>query len=244
EEAEARYATPAKLLWDALSVLGPWSIAPQYTVARVLLDLGRALPRVDGPPAAGHDVEERPPRSFAGWYRLQYGASPELHAATVLGAMGAERAVPAEQGAALLGLPAASLVEAEDGSVGPRNRHLVRADFTEETAARNAAEMWRILHDSGRLALIEAGLYGPYNDEEQRLIRVAFRKLSGGLDLAYFVRQAHEGSASELDRALAVAVHGEVDARTRLRNAVQREEDEEILTVLDELAPAERAEVL
>src|SRR5262249_8294650 len=39
EEAEGRYATPAKLLWDALSVLGPWSIAPQYTVVRVLLDL-------------------------------------------------------------------------------------------------------------------------------------------------------------------------------------------------------------
>ena len=71
-----------------------------------------------------------------------------------------------------------------------RNRTKVRPGFSVGTAKENAKEMWRILHAGGELHLITSILYGPYNDEEQRLIRVAFRRLSGGIDFHFYVKQA------------------------------------------------------
>jgi len=319
DQAEQRFAEPSKTLWSALQGLNRSSQAPDYVAVRVLLDCFTILPRITDeakPPATfatGHDVEERPPRSFDAYYRIQYGASPKLHAAAMLRAMDKDRALDAASAAKLMGLDEALVTQplaadkADDGSIGPHNRHLVRASFSEENAKANAKEIWTILHVSdGKLSLIEAELYGPYNDEEQRLIRVAFRRLSGGFDLTFYIRQAMEvqqaiknghstsdtlaaiggmgasadylraersktqeirvgaegsqqgqdamflgggtvvthGSESELDRALAVATTGGIDARTRLWNAVKREEDGQIVHIIDELTPDERRKVL
>ncbi|HEU4614874.1 MAG TPA: hypothetical protein VFS15_22435, partial [Kofleriaceae bacterium] len=322
EQAQARFGGISKSVWDALNALSAASAAFEYTAACMLLQVGRNLPAItdapNAPPAppqttaVGHDQEERPPRSFVGFYRAQYGAHPDRHAAAVIRAMGnGKRAVPAERAAEMLkidvGLVTGPVVaDAEDSSIGPHNRHLVRADFTTEKARSNARQIWQLLHvNDGKLATIESELYGPYNDEEQRLIRVEFRKLSGGFDLTFYIqqaivarertlREAHgssglaygalastndwviaerakhsviaigaegtaegktavplggsavmiHGSATELDAALAVASHGELDAVDRVRNAVARGEDTEVLRIIDDLSVDERRQVL
>jgi hypothetical protein len=310
ERAERLFAQPAKLLWDSIGRLLPGSLAPDYVAVRVILETARSLPALtdvanqDAEPrvlavAGGHDVEERPPRSFAGYYRLHYGTSPELHLRAQVRSFGdAERPVRAELAAALVfgtsgnanydlfTRPVAG--DQDQVEIGPHNRKLVRASFTAATATANAGDIWRILHTDGKLQLIETELYGPYNDEEQRLIRLAFRKLSGGLDLTFYIRQAIDararlkanpadgsgpmglsyglldpnsqkfkvgagdaggsistrGSESELERGLAVSMAGELDVRTRVRNAVQRDEDGQVVRIVDELSPAERKQVL
>jgi len=320
ERAERLFADPAKLLWGTIGSLSPASASADYVAVRAILDLARAFPTLtdvanqQAEPrvlaiAAGHDAEERPARSFAGYYRLHYGATPERHLSAVVRSFGdADRPVKADMAAALVFGSAASTnhdvftkaetPDAEKVEIGPHNRQLVRATFTEAKAVSNAEAMWRILHTDGKLQLIETELYGPYNDEEQRLIRVAFRKLSGGLDLTFFVRQAIEarariqgqkqttlgkvatmlnpladyaideasksqgftvgaagatgdsraiatmGSESELDRGLAVAMTGELDVRTLVRNAVVRKEEGQVVRIVDDLTPAERKQVL
>ena len=43
--------------------------------------------------------------------------------------------------------------------------------------------------DAAVSRLIEATLYGPYNEEEKRLIRQAFRQLSGGIDWQFYIQR-------------------------------------------------------
>ncbi len=217
QQAKEQYQSFAKCVWDSLNSLDASAPRERYVAAQAVLVVGRTMPplivpkvpapdptKPQQPPAkgtvtagAGHDIEERPPRTFKGYYQQQYGVSLDLHAAAVIRAMRGERVVEASVAAGLLGIKAEDVsgpiaAPKEDGSVGAYNQHLVNADFTEAKAKSNAQQMWDILHggEDGSLADIQKRLYGDYNDEEQRLIRVAFRRLSGGFDLTFYIRQA------------------------------------------------------
>ncbi len=214
EQAERMFAEPAKKLWDGLSSLHQYSPEPDYTAVGVLMN-ARRMPGVPAdpkdpapaPPAPGQDgytLEERPPRSFHGYYRLHYGTSPELHAAALLRAMPDPRFVAADRAAQILGIDPKKLTGAwgtpeEKASIGAHNRHLVRASFTMQVAAAKAAQIWQILTGNARLDLIQT-ILGEHNDEEQALIRAEFRALSGGFDLTFYIRQMMAARVQERDR--------------------------------------------
>ena len=289
--ANETYAAPAKQLWACLSALHAGSSVLEYVALGGLLTMVRHLPRLDASVAAdAHAVEERPPRSFAAYYRAHYGTSVEGHVEAVLRAMPeTKRAVPLGEAARLLGLDPQRLAAppqatAEEPAIDEHNAHLVRAEFTVEDARGRALQIWQILRGRGRLETIAKQLYGDCNDEEQRLIRVAFRKLSGGYDLTFYLRQAIDaqqrrtagagfdgtlrsvplpfadadhhvtvgtpdtlhvhGTASELDRALALATVGEVDIQTRLRAAAARDNLDHVFRTLEDASPAERTAIL
>jgi hypothetical protein len=204
EQAEAVYGKAATELWDALRLLaGGGEIAViGLPIARRLLDEGRALQPLDGK-APGGEIEERPPRTFRGYYRHRYGTDPELHAAATARSFtdASLRRSVAEQ----LGLPAGAIdknptAPDETLTIGDSNRRLVRASFTVDEARARAEKMWRVLHVGGSIASITADLYGDCNDEEQRLVRIAFRELSGGFDLLFYIRQAIAAREDEKNR--------------------------------------------
>jgi hypothetical protein len=204
QQAEAAFGTTATELWDALRVL---AVAGEVAlvglpVARQALANGRALPAL-GEGAPSGETEERPPRTFRGFYRHRYGTDPELHAAaTVRTFTDADlRRSAAEQ----LGLPAGAVdhppvAPTEKLIIGDSNRKLVRASFTVDDATARAEKMWRVLHAGGSISTIVADVYGDCNDEEQRLVRIAFRELSGGFDLLFYIRQAMAAREDEKDR--------------------------------------------
>ena len=156
------------------------------------------------------------------YYHLHFGITPKNHVAQVARAYstnqkqreqrgGGGSQMPAADVASWLGVDPAILGGAVEAPLGgaPKiddsNKLLVRQGFTEATAADNAAAMWKILHEGGEIRLIEATLYGPYNDEEKRLIRLAFRQLSGGIDWQFYVQQAkyqkaHTGQMADTQR--------------------------------------------
>src|SRR5690606_20018137 len=106
-----------------------------------------------------------------------------------------QRVVPLDVAARLLGLDAQKLAghpraSKEELVIDAHNQHLVRAEFTVDQARGRARQIWEILHGSGRLETITKQLYGDCNEEEQRLIRIAFREVSGGFDLTFYIRQA------------------------------------------------------
>jgi hypothetical protein len=204
QQAEAVFGDAATALWDALRLLaGGGEIAViGLPLARQRLDEGRALRPLDDKAPSG-EIEERPPRTFRGFYRLRYGTDPELHALATVRTFSdpSIRRSAAEQ----LGLPAGAIDRDaaepdEEPTIGDRNRKLVRASFTVEEAKQRAEKMWRILHGGGSIATLIADVYGDCNDEEQRLVRIAFRKLSGGFDLLFYIRQAMAQREEEKDR--------------------------------------------
>ena len=217
EQAETMYKSCAGIVWNSLSMLHPNSPKTDYQLAGVAMN-ARKMPRVPDDPknptpagiAPGQDgytVEERPPRSFIAYYRLMYGATPDLHAAAVIRNLGDQRLVPAEEAATIVGIDPSSVTgpwkaPEEKASIGPHNRHLVRASFTKEVMEKKAAQIWQILLSSARMDLIQT-ILAEHNDEEQALIRAEFRSLSGGFDLSFYIRQmimAREAEKGRLER--------------------------------------------
>ncbi|MBP8810203.1 MAG: DUF4157 domain-containing protein [Kofleriaceae bacterium] len=202
EKAKAAFDDLADKLWAAHRTLTADSGLATYAALHAVRAVAMLVPHTDGTPVAPTDGEreEHPPISFGGYYRHKYGISPRRHTIAVVRAMPEDdREVPLDQAAAALGIPKDELLPDVTGkgrgtgealAIGEHNQHLVRAWFTVEVAEDRARQIWRLLHDSGRLEIINTQLYGDCNDEEQRLIRVAFRKLSGGIDLQFFIRQA------------------------------------------------------
>jgi hypothetical protein len=216
-EANASYSAPAEALFTAMCALNGSSDEASLAAARAKREAYVALPAVTATPAAGLSAAsaiEPPITTARGFYRSLYGVDPDRHAVELARTMvRASRrdaaAVASALGVAATGLDALADVPSEVPIIDESNRRLVRPDFTVEIATHNAAEMWRLLHGFGELHLIEAVLYGPYNDEEQRLIRVAFRRLSGGLDLQFFLQQAiHNRQAVDTYGALNFASLG------------------------------------
>ena len=295
--ADTTFAAAAKQLFDALAGLSNSSEAGAFAAAKDKLAAYAALPAA---PATTPDD----------YYRLHYGLTPTNHAVQVARAF---RKAPSgydmhnhlrgryspEAVAAMLGVAASAVTGAvatpsEEPEVDDRNRNLVRANFTRETAERNASEMWRILHEGGQLHLIQTMLYGAYNDEEQRLIRLAFRRLSGGIDWQFYVQQAKymrargqegghhrymgrtdgrpmmvgaEGTelaaedakrngyrntgvawvvadGGELDAALSVATHGELDLQAELRNALYHDSLKTVFRILERATPDQCRQIL
>ena len=212
EQGDRMYKDQAKMLWTSLGMLRPKSTLQWYQIAGTAMKF-RFLPRIpDDPtrPAAaqpaegqeGFTVEEVPPKSFSQYYRLHYGTFPDLHAAAVLRAMGEEeRAVPVDEACRALGINA-NLVTGEwvapqeKPAIGPHNRHLVRAGFDMAKAKETASEIWNVLLKDSRFDTIQ-DLLGRFIDEEQKLIRAEFRRLSGGIDLTFYVRQAIDARERE-----------------------------------------------
>jgi hypothetical protein len=215
--AEQQYAAPAKTLFEALSALNTITPENQFTAAAALRKSYEALPG-SAPSGGAIDLEAGhglgAPKNSVDHYRLQYGLTPENHAAQIARAFRARSTADKaqEMGDRKLGNGAAHTpkqvaewlgVRAElvDGEIQPppenekpvvddRNKSLVRPEFTGATATSIATQMWQVLHGGGEVHLIETTLYGMYNDEEQRLIRLAFRQLSGGIDWQFYVQQA------------------------------------------------------
>ncbi len=144
------------------------------------------------------------------FYRLKYGLTPHNHAIQVARSFrdvdnkkdgnfergdGANSSRTPDKVAVSLGLGAdevggAVKAPSEKPLVDETNKGLVRPGFTAERAEGLAKDMWKLLHEGGEIHLIQTMLYGPYNDEEQRLIRLAFRQLSGGIDWQFYIQQA------------------------------------------------------
>jgi hypothetical protein len=204
EVGHKMYKEQASMLWTALSTLGPKSTMQWYSFAGTAMKF-RFLPRIPNDPGKqeaprpaegqeGYTIEEVPPRSFTQYYRMQYGAFPDFHAAAQLRAMGDERVVAVEDACRALGIDSKLVTgewkaPQERPSIGPHNRHLVRADFDMDKAKETAAEIWNVLLKDSRFDTIQ-DLLGRFIEEEQRLIRAEFRQLSGGIDLTFYIRQA------------------------------------------------------
>ena len=219
QDAEQKYGAKAKDLFDAFAGLRSDAKQPQFLTAKSKLleflqlqgqpqpqgDLRLTKMGVEGEkPAdlaagAGLGVQKSPDD----YYRLIYGITPKNHAIQTARAFRnlpadeeGNRPVTAAQVATWLGVDPALLGETAvaplSGTpvVDDTNRALVRHGFTEAVALHNATEIWKLLHEGGEVRLLEATLYAPYNDEEKRLIRMAFRQLSGGIDFQFYVQQA------------------------------------------------------
>jgi len=222
EQAAQVFGAKAEHLFGAIAGLVRSSPRSQFEEARkemaLYLGLRTGSPAASGQgrtsgetpadldPGAGVPVPDLP----EDFYRLNYGLTPRAHCAMLARTFAiqpAERAegdpgYKAEDVADMLGIdrglvsgPAKAPPDNQKPIVDDRNRHLVRPGFTEQNAWDNAKDMWRLLHSGGEIHLIQTMLYGPYNDEEQRLIRLAFRQLSGGIDWQFYLRQAQWNAA-------------------------------------------------
>ncbi|HEY5937677.1 MAG TPA: hypothetical protein VIU61_23680 [Kofleriaceae bacterium] len=298
--AESKFGAPAKLLWMAIQRLGPESDAMEHVSLGGLLTINSLLPRVDGTFGTRADGthEEQPVKSFGGYYRKNYGTSPDAHVIARIRAMTGSRTVSLDAAAKILGIDVAHIAKPPVAKgelvIDEHNEHLVRGEFTVEVAERRAKQIWEIIHGNGRLELINTLLYGDCNDEEQRLIRIAFRELSGGFDLVFYIRQAIDarqekagstersvfgtfsnvvapgsarflmpslddqklgvgagdtavhihGTATELERALAVSSSGEIDVMTRLSAAAGRSDSDQVFRILEDATPDQLKAIL
>lgn len=199
DQAKREYGPPAASLFGRIATMSPRA----EQVHGIANDLATWLPKtianavtVAGPATAS--IEERPPKSFKGYYRLEYGVDPMLQVSRVLrshrdnGAnIDAAKRVFTDLRLELPGLDEAAIVAPKGDTleITDANRSLVRAEFTVPTARSCAADLWRVLHDGGEIQLLYTKLYSDFTTEEQRLIRMAFRELSGGLDLQFYIQQ-------------------------------------------------------
>jgi hypothetical protein len=196
QAAQQQFGEPARFLFKAISTL-PASLAPEQiapVVAAYKENIDKKLANAPELAAATMgSIEERPPRSFKAFYRVEYGVDPELHIARILKShkdSGKDVAYAAQQfdieSKLELGIQAPL---GEELKIDQRNQHLVRHDFKEQTAKDTAAALWKAIHEGTRFNVVITKLYTDFAKEEQRLIRIAFRELSGGLDLQFYIQQ-------------------------------------------------------
>ncbi len=290
QQAE-RFAAPARALFAALVELTrlPHAGAPDDSVlrrVRQLLRDGLAIADASAPAAAAPPTSVAAPSaarasaaapaatSFRGYYRREYGLDPTRHVVEVAQAVArAGRGVDASALAENLGVDAADLSAARAPAatealvIDEQNRTLVGPDFTVAEAERRAGVMWDELHRTGQVQLIRAELDGR-TAEEQRLIHVAFRRRSGGIDLRYYLQQARAqmgstggiysrsevaagqgavsatGSQAELDLLLDVTAHGRVPLPQRLRGAAATGNLNEVYQLIEAASADDRRAVL
>ncbi len=194
QQAKERWAEPATQLFESIAKL-PVSLdvallTPIATSFKQLeIQKIEGAPHVAGPKT--QSIEERPPRSFVGYYRLEYGIDPRTHVTRVLKSH-VDRGKDVSAAAQLFGVEVGAAIEAPKGDaleINKDNQHLVRHNFTEETARTVARQLWNAFHEGTRLNAVITKLYTDYSDEEQRLIRMGFRELSGGIDIQFYLQQ-------------------------------------------------------
>jgi hypothetical protein len=193
--AKDTYAQKASALFTGISTL-PASL--DLTAIQPIAESFKSLEthKIEGAPVfAGpltKSIEERPPRTFKGYYRLEYGIDPRDHVGRILKSH-KERGKDVTAAAQLFGVEPVGEIVAPDEELiideAHHNVHLVRHNFTVETAKGVARELWNAIHEGTRFNVVITKLYTDFATEEQRLIRIAFRRLSGGLDLQFYIQQ-------------------------------------------------------
>ncbi len=214
--AAAQYASARQdvdAVFAALGALHPASQPARIEAAGALLasKLGGATFAAPAPGLAsvrddGQAVAARPGSaevsSFAALYLRECGIEPRRHALEIARGLvrGGHPAGPGAIAAALRveagAIEAEAVADAADQQgpqIGPDNRFLVAPGFTRETAIASAERLWTLLHGEGHSNLLTLEL-ARHTAEEQRLIHVAFRQLSGGIDLLFYARQAERGA--------------------------------------------------
>jgi hypothetical protein len=196
QQADMLWKTPAQEIFEAIGTL---SVDDEEEIDALATRITAATARGIEPPADEAAAaqyatvpEDQQPRSFSAYYRKHNGIDYKLHIARVISASPGHWAlggVAAKLGvdSALLG--AAAAPPDTELVIDERNQHLVRPDFTVGHAEALGKQIWEVLHGSGEVHLIMSQLYGKYTPEEQRLISVAFQRLSGGIDVAFYIRQ-------------------------------------------------------
>jgi hypothetical protein len=196
QQADMLWKEPAQEIFEAIGTL---SVGEDAEIDALATRLTAATAKGIEPPsdeAAAAKfatiAEDQQPRSFSAYYRKHNGIDYKLHIA---------RVISASPGAWALGAIATKL-GVDSSLIGPAtappkdslvvdetNQHLVRPDFTAARAEALGKQIWEVIHGSGEVHLIMSQLYGKYTPEEQRLISVAFQQLSGGIDVAFYIRQ-------------------------------------------------------
>jgi hypothetical protein len=170
--------------------------------------------QVGGPVAPNAAVGS--PRTFPDLYRRDFGIDADRHALEIARSL--------VKGGKDIGTVATALKIKDPGQItaeakapaeklemSEESRLLVSTGFTLETAKERAAEIWKVLHTTGQMQhlrkIMDGDLNGSgVNPEEHRLIHVAFRQLSGGIDLTFYVQQAlaqfEDRKKVEMDRAV------------------------------------------
>lgn len=195
QQAKAAYAENAAKLFESISTLSPSlsteSLVPVAAAYKLCVTQKLpAAPETAGPKTASID-EGRPPKSFNGFYRLEYGIDPQTHITRVLKSF-RDRGRDVSGAATLFSVEVPSTIEPpkeDELKIDDRNKHLVRPNFTEDTARTVARELWNAIHEGTRLNVVMVKLYTDFADEEQRLIRMAFRAISGGIDIQFYLQQ-------------------------------------------------------
>ncbi len=207
-------ATAARELFATMTRLGPMSQREDFEAAGRALREKLALPALDAPvtaalPPAGArlpgaraggpaavqsgGVDTAAPRAFRDFYRRDFGMDPTRHAVELVRSLGDRAHIPTSTAATLMQLPAdqisAAPVLPDEPVINESNRHLCRPDFTIADARTRAENIWRTLHGAGQIQLITNELEGR-TQEEQRLIHIFFRRLSGDIDLRFYLEQA------------------------------------------------------
>lgn len=210
QKAKDTYGQTAAQLFEAIARLPPPAELAQLTPIavtfkqRIIERLPEAPPAPQaepaqqaqgaaGPaaPAMPKSIEERPPRSFVGYYRLEYGIDPTTHITRVL-KNHRDRGTDVAAAAQLFGVEVPQTIEPpkdDELKITEANKALVRPSFTEAIARQVAREIWDAFHDGTRLNVVMTKLYTEFADEEQRLIRMGFREISGGIDIQFYLQQ-------------------------------------------------------
>jgi hypothetical protein len=243
-----QFRAPAKELFDGLSNMGRVPGDDKLKGLGAKLTAGLAMDKIaaTGPapvPAAELDVSAKPggpvhpgegsPTDFASFYKREFGIDPRRHAVEVAKAL-ANKERTAQQIGDLLGVHDASLYappaeQKEDGfTLDEKNLTLVSPGFSLDEASNRAKKIWDLLHDNGQIQLIRQE-FGS-TQEEDRLINIAFRKLSAGIDIHFYLQQhlsQQKAFGNDSKYALSVGGGGVGDKDTRGLSVVGTEAETE-----------------
>ncbi|MBL0217744.1 MAG: hypothetical protein IPQ07_28185 [Myxococcales bacterium] len=152
------------------------------------------------------------PTDFSGFYKREYGIDPRRHAVEVAKALANKERTAQQIGdwldvidPSLFAPPVAP--SGEEVVIDKTNITLVSPTFSVSEANNRAKKIWDLIHGTqqGAVQLIRQE-FGS-TQEEDRLINIAFRKLSGGVEIHFFLQQhlaqqkKWEATQGGLDRA-------------------------------------------
>jgi hypothetical protein len=224
--------------------------------------------------AVGDKLQANLGEEFNEYYQKTYGVAPLHHATLIAKSLASSKPLDSSKTAApdpfaSFGIPAADVEAFQESESLEFNAELVDVDFDEAKAKSIAADMWRSLH-SGDLHLLQK-LYAERLPEEQKIIDVAFRQLSGGLDWKFYVQQAKVAKGevrtglagsddgqriasgnrvrlssddSDLETALSLAETGKVNHVIRMEAAVANKHIDEMFRIADEADQESRDAIL
>ena len=270
-EQQDRFRAPSRELFDALANINRVGEQRDFVEVGAKLTALRSVANITAPapggvslaaaaaPMAQHDASARPggpaqpgqgaPTNYREFYIQTYGIDPVRHAVQVAIALNTPHHSSAQVGG-WFGVSSAELTEAPPTPtdalvIDARNASLVGPDFTVAEAVRRANEIWDLLHGEGQIQLLRALIDGR-TEEEQRLIHIAFRRKSGGIELNFYMQQhlAHTtsgriggsgggggadgtggaimmyGSAAEAELMVEISTTGRVSLERRITAAV------------------------